>query len=1612
MTTIRLSKSNKTIKIVNRKDNIRLTKDQNKITLDHTGKVGPIGNTGATGPQGDQGFTGPIGPPIQILGTLSSTADLPVTADAGDAYIILGDLYVWEELSHSWLNVGPISGPTGVQGESGATGAQGVQGSTGSTGPAGNTGSTGPQGNTGTQGATGSQGIQGIQGGQGNTGATGVQGATGPQGNQGATGAGATGVQGATGVAGMNGSDGSTGATGVQGVQGSTGATGVQGTAGTQGSTGPTGALGNTGVQGTTGPTGATGPAPGLVYIFSNTTTFPAPSARIRFNNATAASVTQVNFSETANGGIDATTFLDTITVGTILNINDSAAKNTVFLVTGATDNGTDRTYDVTYLGGISIFANAATIYVNISPKGATGATGAQGTTGPTGAAGNTGSQGATGSAGSQGSTGATGANGAQGATGATGNTGETGPQGSTGPSPVNYARVTVNTNKNVSNPGGNIFDSTGLSNGDRVLLTGQSTSSQNGVWVFNGSSSAMTRPTDFPSGGTIVGGTLFVVTEGTVFGDTLWILTTNGSVTIDTGVQAWAQRGVQGTTGPTGANGNTGATGAQGNTGATGSAGTQGSTGATGVQGATGPQGNTGTAGTQGSTGATGAGATGATGPQGATGAGGSVNPVYFNVKDYGAIGDGSTDDTSSIQDAIDAAVATSNTSAAVYFPAGKYKTTSALNANGTGNTGGNGVYLIGDGIEASKIRKLHTGVGVTWNGSGGPDDTPSKYGGLRNITIDCNDNAGIVVQTNSAQQMLFESCKIQSAADKAFDLNTTQDSWFVNVMINNCGSSSAAAIDIYGSADGTSNMLWFINLRVETFLAGAVTLRQGSGQSNKNNGLYFRNIKLESINTRGDAFSADDYNEDVLVDGYFCSMTGFDSGYSTPANAIYSRAVNKVVYRNIWANSASSAIDAIINVQCQNGILVMDNLFLSGDEPVTGLVVFASNNFDTKIFVGAVDSTYGDSIDRFVYQSTANTDNTYSRVSQMPSVFEDNTSLQQHELRIKSIDDDAHALKYDSGVDGPILQGWEGGQLVTVDGDVVSLAWGPSGVSVPGFQMTGGSPGTGKFLVSDSGGNASWGPGGAMQAITITSDTSPAELNTVYYIDSSSNPVTLELPDTTIDNYGALVRVVLVDNSNDVTITTVSGGNAVGDSSSQSLTLNETGFTVQSDYLTGRWHMVEDNRTPGGITAVVDDTAPQLGGDLDGNSFGINNLDSIRFMESPSEFPTSVGSTWYDSFSDSLDTFGSVTDASVHIGQDVFARIYNDSGSTIPKGSVVYATGGEGSTFRLTIDLAEADDISTARVVGVASYDITDATPGLVLRTGYIIGLDTSGFSAGDPLWLSDSVAGGLTNSQPSINSFIGWVSISDATSGVVYIAVEGAIEGGGGGGATGATGPAGATGANVYVDTDPPGGTPQTGDLWFDTDETEGLGGPQGATGPSGPDGPTGATGPAGGATTAYTPTLANVANTASQTTTVSASIPGNDMADGDYIDMMFTVLGKNNKGSGGTISLDMFWGSGNVNILSGQPWTDNANEFKGMFWLRVVRVGSDLWVSTANSSNGGIASFGGTQSGWTAPLVISGPTFSSTQTLALKVTLSAADATFYFKPQGARITRIHL
>lgn len=130
------------------------------------GDVGPQGPTGPQGPRGEKGEQGNDGTSPNILGTKESEADLPLSAEKNDAYLIDGEMWVFD--GTNWNNAGKIQGPQGP------------------VGPQGPKGDPGPQGVKGDPGEKGEQGVQGLKG---DTGPQGEQGPVGPKGEQGDTGA-------------------------------------------------------------------------------------------------------------------------------------------------------------------------------------------------------------------------------------------------------------------------------------------------------------------------------------------------------------------------------------------------------------------------------------------------------------------------------------------------------------------------------------------------------------------------------------------------------------------------------------------------------------------------------------------------------------------------------------------------------------------------------------------------------------------------------------------------------------------------------------------------------------------------------------------------------------------------------------------------------------------------------------------------------------------------------------------------------------------------------------------------------------------------------------------------------------------------------------------------------------------------------------------------------------------------------------------------------------------------------------------------------------------------------------------------------------------------------
>lgn len=98
----------------------------------------------------------------------------------------------------------------------------------------------------------------------------------------------------------------------------------------------------------------------------------------------------------------------------------------------------------------------------------------------------------------------------------------------------------------------------------------------------------------------------------------------------------------------------------------------------------------------------------------------GASASGPLVNVKDHGAVGDGSTDDTAAIQAAINAAQSSTGGFSGIFFPRGRYKVSDTLNVGSV-----RGIRIVGSGKRQSVDGLVFVGSELVWADTA-PTDRP----------------------------------------------------------------------------------------------------------------------------------------------------------------------------------------------------------------------------------------------------------------------------------------------------------------------------------------------------------------------------------------------------------------------------------------------------------------------------------------------------------------------------------------------------------------------------------------------------------------------------------------------------------------------------------------------------------------------------------------------------------------------------------------------------------------------------------------------------------------------------------------------------------------------
>ena len=187
---------------------------------------------------------------------------------------------------------------------------------------------------------------------------------------------------------------------------------------------------------------------------------------------------------------------------------------------------------------------------------------------------------------------------------------------------------------------------------------------------------------------------------------------------------------------------------------------------------------------------------------------------------------------------------------------------------------------------------------------------------------------------------------------------------------------------------------------------------------------------------------------------------------------------------------------------------------------------------------------------------------------------------------------------------------------------------------------------------------------------------------------------------------------------------------------------------------------------------------------------SSAITGVDYIDF-DTTASIATSVGRLHWNDVDGTLELGlkGGVT--STEIGQGLVTRIVNKTNPSVDllavNYQVVVVAGAQGQ--RLAAKLAQADnDANSAGTLGIVAENILKNQEGFIITVGLLKNRDTTGalqgetWSDGDILYLSPTVAGGITNIKPQAPQhtvIVGYVEYAHQNNGKIYVKIDNGYE-----------------------------------------------------------------------------------------------------------------------------------------------------------------------------------------------------------------------------------------
>ena len=374
------------------------------------------------------------------------------------------------------------------------------------------------------------------------------------------------------------------------------------------------------------------------------------------------------------------------------------------------------------------------------------------------------------------------------------------------------------------------------------------------------------------------------------------------------------------------------------------------------------------------------------ATGLAGAAIAVGTTTPAaadtpsdWFDVKEHGAAGDGSTDDTAAVQAAIDAAATAGG--GTVYFPGGKYLVKPSGSTPALSVTANN-IRLVGANSKAAMLVKGGNGILLRISGAGADKTgaTHRRYCSVDNLGFNGNGKTGLLLELYYTDNCYFRDVFMSSNQDICIDAVEFWDSRFYNLVIESSSgpagstahpniwlrNTSTATAGAWGHSTDNINQIHFTGCRLEAFGTGALWITQGPAGTNNPNGIHLTDCKFETSQMQGGPhLKVDASCKHVHASNIYAFAGGFASGYSTAQNIIAWAGIASSLENVLIANGATATVNSGVDLYAGSGTtaVLRDVVGLYGTKPAGAHIYYEASSTGDFLVENCYGNTGGQS-------------------------------------------------------------------------------------------------------------------------------------------------------------------------------------------------------------------------------------------------------------------------------------------------------------------------------------------------------------------------------------------------------------------------------------------------------------------------------------------------------------------------------------------------------------------------------------------------------------------------------------------------------------------------